>query len=61
MTDAPADLDALCVELLSKEMEDRPQSADAVAKRLDAILATMEGAMDRTDISPPNLRTAPIP
>ena len=46
--DVPADLDALCVELLAKEMEDRPQSANAVLQRLDAILAKMQSTTDRT-------------
>ena len=57
--DVPVELDTLCVELLAKEMEDRPKSAEAVLARLDALLATM----DRTvpDGSPANLRTAPMP
>jgi dsRNA-specific ribonuclease len=41
MEGVPLELDALCVELLDKEMEGRPKSASAVADRLEAILATM--------------------
>jgi serine/threonine protein kinase len=38
----PPALDALCVDLLAKEMDDRPKTADEVATRLDAILAAMD-------------------
>jgi peroxiredoxin len=38
------DLDAFLVELLAKEMEDRPPSAAEVVTRLDAILAAMDAA-----------------
>jgi serine/threonine protein kinase len=41
MEGVPVELDALCVELLDKEMEARPKSASDVADRLDAILAAM--------------------
>ena len=60
----PPELDALSVELLSKEIDDRPANADAVVHRLDAILAAMDlVSVDRTapDGLPAHLRTAPMP
>jgi len=55
----PDELDALCVELLAKEMDDRPKTAEGVLSRLDAILASMDQHV--SDGSPANLRTAPMP
>jgi len=55
----PDELDALCVELLAKEMDDRPKTAEGVLSRLDAILASMDQHV--SDGSPANLRTVPMP
>jgi len=49
--EAPASLVELCFELLAKEPDERPTSADEVARRLDAILAELSAEESAATLS----------